>query len=58
MSRKTLIWGGMIIGSTMGGFVPYLWGNYNYFSMSGVLLTAVGGLLGIWAGLKLSQIGY
>jgi len=55
MSRKSLIWGGMIIGSAIGGFLPYLWSNYNPFSFSSVILTFVGGVLGIWAGLKLSD---
>lgn len=57
MSRKTLIWGGMIIGSSIGGFLPYLWGNFNMFSFSSVFLTGAGGLAGIWVGLQLSRMG-
>lgn len=56
MSRKGLIWGGMIIGSSIGGFLPYVWGDYSLFSFSSVILTAVGGLIGIWAGLTLSRM--
>lgn len=55
MSRKSLVWGGMIVGSSVGAFLPYLWGNYNPFSFSSVVLTFVGGILGIWAGLNLSN---
>jgi hypothetical protein len=54
MSRKTLIWIGLAIGSTVGGLVPSLWGD-SVFSFSSVILTAVGGLLGIWGAVKLSQ---
>ncbi len=50
-----MVWGGMIIGSGIGGFLPYLWGNYNIFSFSSVLLTAAGGLIGIWIGWKLAS---
>jgi hypothetical protein len=54
MSRKSLVWGGMIIGSAVGGVLPYFWGNYNMFSFSSVVLTTLGGLLGIWIGWKLA----
>ncbi|MFZ1987797.1 MAG: hypothetical protein WAV21_02060 [Minisyncoccia bacterium] len=57
MSRKSLIWGGMIVGSFIGGFVPSLW-DAGMLSMSSVIFTAAGGLLGIWAGLKIANVGY
>lgn len=44
----------MVVGSAIGGYVPVLWGG-SLFSLSSVLLTALGGLAGIWAGLKLSR---
>ncbi len=52
MSRKTFIWIGLFIGSTAGGMLPALWGGDIGFSLSSVVLTAVGGLIGIWAGFK------
>ncbi len=52
MNRKSFIWGGMFIGSSLGGMVPYLWGS-GMSSMGSVVFTAVGGVLGIWIGLKL-----
>lgn len=55
MSRKTFIWGGLFIGTTLGGMAPILWGG-SMFSMSAVVLTAVGGLVGIWIGFKLAKL--
>jgi cytochrome c oxidase subunit IV len=52
MSGKTLIWGGMFVGSTVGGLVPYLW---NGGFMAYFLWSVIGGLLGIWGGFKLAK---
>ncbi len=52
MSSKTLIWGGMFVGSTIGGMVPYLW-NGDFFATS--IWGAIGGFTGIWAGYKLAK---
>jgi hypothetical protein len=54
MSRKKLIYIFMLVGGVAGGYVPMLWGD-SLFSMTSVLLTAVGGFLGIYLGFKLSQ---
>ncbi|HEV7701986.1 MAG TPA: hypothetical protein VGO63_00880 [Candidatus Paceibacterota bacterium] len=54
MNSKSLIWVFMFIGSTIGGFIPTLWGA-GFLSISSVFLTAVGGILGIWLGFKLSS---
>ena len=54
MSQKTLIFLGMTIGSAIGGCIPMLWGS-GALSMSEVLLSAIGGIAGIWAGYKLSR---
>jgi hypothetical protein len=54
MSSKALIWIGMFVGSAVGGYIPSLWGD-GFFTFSSVILTTVGGLLGIWAGYKLSN---
>lgn len=51
---KQFIWGGMIIGSTVGGFLPMLWSE-SALSMSSVILTAVGGVIGVWAGYQLGK---
>ena len=51
---KTFIWGGMFVGTGVGGFIPLLW-TLNPFSLSSVVLTFVGGILGIWAGYQLGK---
>ncbi|MDE2399684.1 MAG: hypothetical protein KGL67_01595 [Patescibacteria group bacterium] len=54
MDSKPLIWIFLFIGSTIGGFIPTLWGA-GFFSVSSVVLTAVGGIFGIWLGYRLSN---
>ena len=48
---KVFIWVGLFVGSTIGGFIPSLWGD-SFFSLSSVMLSAVGGIAGIYAGFK------
>ncbi len=52
MSGKSLIWGGMFVGSTIGSLAPYLW---NGDFMATTLWGTVGGFVGIWAGFKLAK---
>jgi uncharacterized membrane protein YeaQ/YmgE (transglycosylase-associated protein family) len=47
------IWFGILIGSTIGGFIPDLWGA-GLFSYSSVLLSAIGAFAGLWLGYKMS----
>lgn len=54
MDRNKLIWLGLFVGSSVGGFIPSLWDS-GMFSMSGVVFTAIGGILGIYAGYKLGE---
>lgn len=54
METKQLIWIGMVVGSAVGGYLPLLWGS-SLFSFSSIVLTAVGGIAGIWAGYKLGN---
>lgn len=54
MDSKKLIWFGAIAGSTIGGCAPALW-HASAFSMSGLVLSTVGGLLGIWAAYRLTR---
>ncbi|MDE2188407.1 MAG: hypothetical protein KGJ35_01615 [Patescibacteria group bacterium] len=56
MSRKTLIWIGLMVGSTVGSCIPMLWqGTNGLLSMSSIFLSAVGGIAGIWAGFKVAD---
>jgi uncharacterized membrane protein YeaQ/YmgE (transglycosylase-associated protein family) len=50
---RARIWLGVLIGSTVGGFIPGLWGA-DLFSYSSVLLSTVGAFAGLWLGYKLS----
>lgn len=49
---KTFIWIGLFVGSTVGGFVPELWGA-GAFSAWGILFSGLGGFAGIWGGYRL-----
>ena len=52
--RKKLIWGGFFVGSTIGNMLPLLWGG-DMISISGVLLSLLGGIAGIWAGYRAGE---
>lgn len=54
MSQKSLIWIGMFLGSTVGSFIPLLWGA-GMLSMSSILLSGAGALFGVWLGWKLGD---
>ncbi len=54
MSPKFAVFLGMTIGSVIGGYIPALWGA-GLFSYSSVLLSGLGGILGVWIGFKLSS---
>jgi len=55
MSPKTLIWIGIFVGGAIGGYVPALWGA-SLFSFSSIIGNTIGGIAGVWAGWKLSQM--
>jgi hypothetical protein len=52
MGKGKLYMLGALVGGTIGGFVPGLWGGSDFGGWS-ILLSTVGGLLGIWAAYKL-----
>lgn len=49
-----MIWLGLFVGSTAGGFIPLLWEG-SALSLSSVFFSAAGGILGIWAGYRISN---
>ena len=54
MQSRPLIWIGLFVGSTIGSIIPNLWGA-GMFSLSSILLGGLGGLVGIYAGFKMSD---
>ena len=46
------IWLGVLIGATVGGFIPTLWGA-DLFSYSSILLSGLGALAGLWVGYRM-----
>lgn len=50
--EKTIIMIGLAIGSTVGGIIPLLWGD-SAFSFTSIVLSGVGGVIGIWIGYKI-----
>ena len=55
MNTKTFIWVGMMVGGGIGGYLPVLFG-FSSFSFASVILSTVGGLIGIWLGFKISKM--
>jgi hypothetical protein len=43
----------VLLGSTVGGFAPMLWGA-DAMSVSGFVCSLLGGIAGIWAGVKVN----
>ena len=56
MSSKRMIWIGATIGSTLGGLLPSLW-HAGMFSVWGIVLSTVGGVIGIWAAYQAGRTG-
>ncbi len=54
MDSKKIIWIGMFIGSTVGSYIPSLWGA-GVFSFSSLLFATLGGFVGIWFGFRIGQ---
>jgi hypothetical protein len=48
------IWFRIFVGSTIGGLIPELW-HASAFSYTSVLFSGIGGLAGLWIGLKLGN---
>jgi hypothetical protein len=54
MQRKQLIWLGVFVGSTIGGYIPSIWGA-GVFSLSGIFLGGLGAIAGIYIMYKISE---
>ena len=53
MDKKIIVFT-TIIGTFVGGYVPNLW-NAGFLSMSGIIFSAIGGIVGIWVGYQINQ---
>ena len=51
---KSVVWIGVFVGSALGGYAPSLFGAET-FSMWGLLGSTVGGIVGVFVGIKLSD---
>ena len=52
---KTVIWFGVFVGSSLGGYLPTLFGA-EMFSVWGILGSTAGGVVGVFAGIKLGEM--
>ncbi len=55
MNRKTIVSIFAGIGMTLGGCIPMLWGEDLLGGWS-ILLALIGGLTGVWAGVKVGKM--
>jgi hypothetical protein len=51
---RSAIWIWIFVGSTIGGLIPALWGG-DMLSWSGVLLSGVGAIMGLWLASRASS---
>jgi hypothetical protein len=51
---RPAIWIWIFVGSTIGGLIPALWGG-DMLSYSGVLLSGVGAIVGLWLASRASR---
>jgi hypothetical protein len=51
--ERRVVWLFVGFGMTVGGFVPLMWGG-NALGFASLVFGTLGGVAGLWAGLKLS----
>ncbi len=54
METKQFVWLGALVGSVVGSYIPALWGA-GVFSLSSMLLGAVGAIVGVYFGFSLGR---
>jgi hypothetical protein len=52
--NKLLIGIGIFVGSTIGSYIPLLWGG-SLLSLASIWFGVLGGIVGIWIGYRLSK---
>lgn len=55
MSLKFLVSLFAFVGSIIGGYIPLLWGA-SFLSYSSLLLSGIGGVIGVIVGLKMGRL--
>ena len=55
MNSKSMVMLGMIVGSTIGGYLPMLFGA-GAFSLISIFTSAIGGIIGIYIGYRITQL--
>ncbi|MCA0228516.1 hypothetical protein LCH21_03635 [Patescibacteria group bacterium] len=53
--NKLLITIGATIGSTVGALLPQLWGDHDFLSLASLSFGFIGGVVGIWLGVKAAR---
>ncbi len=46
---RSFIWLGLFVGTSVGGYLPLLWGG-DVLSLSSIVLSGLGGIVGIYLG--------
>jgi hypothetical protein len=54
MNLKKFCMIGALVGSSIGGYAPALWGG-ELISVAGILCGMLGGFAGIWAGFRIGK---
>lgn len=52
--NKLLIGIGMFLGTTIGSYIPILWGG-SLLSITSILWSVIGGIVGIWIAYRVSK---
>ncbi len=55
MSTSKIVWIAVFIGSSVGSYLPVLWGG-SFLSFASILGSGIGGILGLLLGMKLGEI--
>lgn len=51
--EKRILWMCLVLGSTLGGFVPEAWGASG-FGVASIVGSAIGAIVGVWAAARIS----
>jgi hypothetical protein len=52
---KAIIFISVLVFSSVGAYIPTLWGDDNGFGIASILCSGIGGIFGVWAGYKIGS---